>query len=215
MSEDAAKPMKKKKKGLSMKLRAQLFLADLMEVSYSAKAEEKSERVMARIAVACSALALFLAILGIVYVVAVKDRVHPDDLADAARYRLFMDQQMAITKQGKTSLSLGVFQLEIKRKKSEIPEAHGAGVKLILPPQLMAEFELMAECDLPETCGFFHRNEDLVRSEINAVLVPIDQEEVTSRDGRDKIKKTILQRLNALVPSGRLDGVYFNNFIVN
>lgn len=212
---EAAKPKKKKKKGLPLKLRAQLFLANLMEVSYSAKSEEKEERVMARVAVSGTALALFLVILGIVYMIAVKDRMHPDDIAENERQRIYIEQQEAMAKQKKTVITLGVFQLEIKRAKGEIPEVADPGARLVLPPQLMAEFELVAECAMPEACSFLERNGDLMRSEVNAVLLPVDREEVTTRDGRDKIKKTITQRLNALVPVGQIEGVYFSTFMVN
>jgi hypothetical protein len=218
MSEAAApeaKPKKKKKKGLPLKLRLQLFLASLMEVSYSAKSEEKEERVMARVAVASTATALFLVILGVVYVVAVKGRLHPDEVAEAERLRKYMEEQAALAKQKKVVRSLGVYQVEIKRKASEIPQGAEPGAQPMLAPQSMAEFELVVECDIEATCNYLDRNTDLLRSEINAVLLPVEREEIITRDGRDKIKKTVLQRLNAAIPTGHLEGIYFTTFMIN
>lgn len=205
----------KKKKKVPLSVRIKLFLASLVEVSYSTQSEEKEERVMGRVAVVATALALFLAILGVVYVLAVKGRMHPDEIAEAERLRLYMEQQAALAKQKKVTRALGVYQVEVKRPASEIPQASEPGAQPLLGPQVMAEFEIVIECDYEEACAYLDRNSDLMRSEINAVLLPMEREEVMSRDGRDKIKKTILQRLNALLPSGHIEGVYFTMFMVN
>jgi flagellar basal body-associated protein FliL len=192
---------KKAKPKLPLKIRAQLALAALMEVLYSARSEERDERRMARLFLVSSALSLFVAIAGGMAVALMRGFAggNSDAYLDPDRERLA--RLAEIERSRVEPYTLGYFEIELNPRKED-------GTLEI------AEFELVAQCLQREACDFLERNPDIIRSEIGAVLVPMPRDEVLSRDGKEKIKKTILQRLNALIPLSQLEGVYFTHFRV-
>lgn len=156
---------------------------------------------MAKVFLVSSAVALFVAVAGGMAVALVRGfggggRHAP---LNPVKTRLALLAEEALKKNN--TFTLGAFEVELTPAKQD-------------GTPFLAEFELVAQCLTQEACDFLERHPDLVRSEINAVLLPMPREEALGREGKDKIKKTIVQRLNAIIPIGHLEGVYFTQFRV-
>jgi flagellar basal body-associated protein FliL len=205
------KKKKKKKRELTFKERWQLFLFSLLEVFYSTKSEEHDERRMAKFAVVAAATGAAFLVLGIM-TTAILHTVYRGEegvsLAEVLRQKALEGKKETVFQ------NIGYFTIELKR-----PVAVGTvstpGAPVVAGITPLAEFNLTVECDGQVPCDFVKNNTDVVKSEVTAVLLPIEREEMLSRDGKDKLKKTLIQRLNSVVPLGQIVNVHFESLRVD
>jgi flagellar basal body-associated protein FliL len=118
----------------------------------------------------------------------------------------FIQKQAGEAKRKSTVLALGSFTLELKKTEGQKP---------VLGVLNMAEADIVIECDSKETCDYLYYSMPKVRSEISNVFVALDREELMSKEGKKKIKRAILDKLNHWVPSGKVENVYFSKFIIS
>lgn len=102
-------------------------------------------------------------------------------------------------KKKQATTNLGIFTVEVKRGNASAGQA---------------ELEIVAECNSTDTCEFVEGNLTRARDEISSVLVALDREEILSREGKIKIQRLIIERLNKLLPRGKVINLYFSRFIV-
>jgi flagellar basal body-associated protein FliL len=120
----------------------------------------------------------------------------------------FIGKQALEARRKNTTLVVGTFYVEL-RYNAEVDST-----KLVPGVASAAEVEVVAECDLKKTCDFIEQHGSQARNEIINVLVPMDRDELMSRDGKRRLKKAIQDRLNAWIQDGRVENVYFSRLIV-
>jgi flagellar basal body-associated protein FliL len=122
-----------------------------------------------------------------------------------ARVAEFIAKQAEEAKRRNTTLNLGDFIVELKFAPGEV---RPRGV------MNMAELQIVIECDVKETCVYIDTNLVQVRNELTNVFVAIDREEVMSLEGKKRLKKILMERLNMWLPKGRVQSLFFAKFVV-
>ena len=57
-------------------------------------------------------------------------------------------------------------------------------------------------------------NLDQVRNQITNVLLPLERDQLLSREGKKKLKKALIERLNVWLPKGKVDDVFFSKLLL-
>ncbi len=108
------------------------------------------------------------------------------------------------------TLSLGEFQVEMAPLPGAVPYR---GVLQL------AQLELTIECDKVETCTFLSTHLIQVKNEITNALTPLDRREVMTSDGKRRVKRSIISRVNKWIgtqnESGQLSEVYIVKLLVS
>ena len=104
-------------------------------------------------------------------------------------------------------ITLGSFSIELK---DPLPEP---GIKR--KPMSLAVIDVVVLCDKEETRGFIEAHLPQVRGELVGVFVAIDREELMSRKGKQKIRYTILRKLNEWLPQGKVKDLFFSKIILS
>jgi flagellar basal body-associated protein FliL len=103
-------------------------------------------------------------------------------------------------------LDLGAFTIELKPVAGQ-PKKKGGFMN-------MAEVELVIECDSKETHDFIEENLVQVRSQVTDIFLSMDREELLSREGKRKLKKRLIERLNGWIPRGKVQNAFFSKLVV-
>ena len=112
----------------------------------------------------------------------------------------FVGKRAEEAKRRNTTMVVGVFEMEVVEGNMRSPNS--------------AELEIVVECDDKPTCDHIQKNGTPVRNEILSALSPMSREELLSREGKARLKRQIIERLNAFVPSGKIENVYFTRLVV-
>ncbi len=120
------------------------------------------------------------------------------ELRDKARDRDIKDR----------TYSLGEFTLEL----APVPGAQPYRGVL-----QQAELEIMVECDSVPTCAYIAKYLPVVRNQVTNVLTPLDRREIMTRDGKRRLKKAVIDRLNAWIGTaqgGAIRQVHFTKLLL-
>ena len=120
------------------------------------------------------------------------------ELRDKARDRDIKDR----------TYSLGEFTLEL----APVPGAQPYRGVL-----QQAEIEIMVECDSVPTCAYISKYLPVVRNQVTNVLTPLDRREILTRDGKRRLKKAVIDRLNAWIGTaqgGAIRQVHFTKLLL-
>ena len=60
----------------------------------------------------------------------------------------------------------------------------------------MAEVEIQVQCDKKETCDFLDGQSAKVKDEVTQVFTAMERDELLSKEGKKKMKRKIIDRLN-------------------
>ena len=104
-----------------------------------------------------------------------------------------------------TTLHIGDFMVELK------PPAEQKRRRGVMN---MAEVSIVVECDARQTCAFIRSREAKARDEITNVLTALERDDLMSVDGKRKIKKALIDRLNGWLPTGKIEHLYFQKLII-
>ncbi len=137
------------------------------------------------------------------------EKIHAQS-AQAKQVSEFIKKQSEEAKTRAAIVSLGKFIVELK----DI-EVDGKPVRRTAGVMNLAEVELILDCGERETRVYVEEHMPEVRNQITNVLIPLDREEIISRDGKKRLRKRILDRLNSWLPHGKVQDVVFNNLIVS
>jgi flagellar basal body-associated protein FliL len=105
------------------------------------------------------------------------------------------------------TVSLGSFTLEIKPE----PPVRRGGMGIVN----MAEVELVLLCDSEETCEHISRHKVQVRNQLTQVFLPLDREEVMSKEGKRRIRAAVVKKLNSWLNHGKVNDLYFSKLIIH
>jgi flagellar basal body-associated protein FliL len=157
----------------------------------------------------------FLSLVGMAIVVGVAakrfyDLKHEQFMAQErameAKMGEFFAKQAEEAKRKGTTQSLGQFILELK------PIPNQRQVPGVVN---MAEVELVAQCDERDTCTYIEENIARVRNEVTNIFVAFDRDELLSREGKKRIKKSLLDKLNLWLPKGKIEEIYFSRLVIS
>jgi flagellar basal body-associated protein FliL len=118
----------------------------------------------------------------------------------------FIKKQSDEAKRKFTIQSLGTFNIELKPGD---PDQKAKGVLN------MAEVEIQVQCDKKETCDFLEGESAKVKDEVTQVFTAMDRDDLLSRDGKKKMKKKIIDRLNLFLTEGKVEDLFFSKLIIN
>jgi flagellar basal body-associated protein FliL len=117
----------------------------------------------------------------------------------------FLGKQAEEAKRRHTTMNLGSFIIELKTP---------AGTEKRRGVLNTAEIEIVLECDNKDTCHYVDENHIQAKNQITNVLVPMERDELMSLDGKKKIKKALIEKLNSWLPKGKVENLYFASLIV-
>jgi flagellar basal body-associated protein FliL len=102
--------------------------------------------------------------------------------------------------------TLGDFNFEL------VPEPGHSSKRGILNN---AEIEIVVVCESREICDTILKRITEARNEITNALTPLGREELLSRDGKKRVKRTVVERLNKwLGQDGLVIDIFFNRFVI-
>lgn len=118
----------------------------------------------------------------------------------------FLGRQSDLAKRRNIQVELGRFTMELRR----LP-----GQRFPSGVMNMAEMELVAECDTRRTCEYIHSNDTQMRNQLINGLTPMDRDDLFTRDGKARLKRKLMDRLNLWLPYGRVEEIYFTNLQIS
>jgi flagellar basal body-associated protein FliL len=107
-----------------------------------------------------------------------------------------------------STVNLGTFLLQL----NDLPPAQKAPRE---PPLNLAEIEIVLLCDGEETRDYIGQHSVAVRSHMNTSFTSVDRDELFTQEGKKKLKKLILWKLNKWLPHGKIEDVYFSKLLVD
>ena len=116
----------------------------------------------------------------------------------------FLKKQADLMHRKRVMLPLGSFTLELRQP------AGGTPANLNL-----ADVEIVVECDTKETRTYLEDNLAQARNQVTNVFVAIDRGELLSADGKARLKKSLLDSLNASLPKGRIENLYISKLVLS
>jgi hypothetical protein len=79
----------------------------------------------------------------------------------------------------------------------------------------LAEVEIIVECDTAETCERIDRTLPAIRHEVALALTEVTREELMQKDGKRRLRKAIVDRLNQTLPQGRVVNAFFARLVID
>ena len=118
----------------------------------------------------------------------------------------FIQKQSEHAKKKFATLALGKFTVDLK-----VVE----GMTLSRGVLNVAELEITIECDNKETRYYIEDHLTRARDQITGVLTSVDRDELLTREGKHKLKKRLLDHLNAWLPNGKVEELFISNQLLN
>jgi flagellar basal body-associated protein FliL len=118
----------------------------------------------------------------------------------------FLKKQADLAMRKNVMFPLGQFSLELRAP---------AGEPLRRGVMNLAEVEIVLECDTKETRFYFEDNLPQTRNQVTDVLVAMDRSELLSQDGKLRLKHRIIEKLNTMLPRGKVENLYFSKLILS
>lgn len=205
-------PAKKAKVPLSKRLQNGLKAVQegAVDIFRSVRSPDQATRKMAIFFFACLLLGLFFGVRIIQHYRREQVQRREQQLLaekNAKSFQEFLEKERGEQEHKKTFMkSLGDFTLELSPDPGKLPK----GVVNV------AQIELVAECDTKETADYLERNLAPARDQVNQVLIAVRRDELFLKDGKDKIRKDVAEKLNKwLKGSGKVEGVYIPRLVIN
>lgn len=165
-----------------------------------------------RMSVVFIASLLCVALIGVAaghrYLAARRARLASDASAQREESMLagFLMKQADLARRKSVMFALGQFTLELR---SPAGEPVRSGV------MNLADVEIVLECDTKETRFYFEDNLPQARNQVTDVLVAMDRAELLSQDGKLRLKRRIIEKLNTMLPKGKVENLYFSKLILS
>ncbi len=117
----------------------------------------------------------------------------------------FLRKQSDEAKHRFSTIVLGTFNIDIKPSPDETGSYRSSN---------MAEVEIVLLCDHRETRYYIEENLAQAKNQVTNVLLPQTRDELMSREGKRKLKKMIIEKINTWLPKGKIEDLYFNKFLI-
>lgn len=129
-----------------------------------------------------------------------------DDTETGKHLGEFLQRQSEEAKAKTLVQSLGSFTVELKA----IPGSLSAPGVMNL-----AQVEIVVQCDTKETCAYIDRNQAPAKNQVIGVFISLDRDELLSREGKKRLRRKLIERLNSWLQNGRIEDVFFSKLIVS
>ena len=104
-------------------------------------------------------------------------------------------------------VTIGAFNIELAPPKG--------GQRLAPGVMNMAEIEITLECETRDACETIQARMVETRNQITNALTPLERDELLSRDGKGRIKRRVIDRVNAwLTTEGKVRDLYFSRLLL-
>ncbi len=104
-------------------------------------------------------------------------------------------------------VSIGAFNIELAPLKG--------GQRLAPGVMNMAEIEITLECETRNACEMIQARMVETRNQITNALTPLERDELLSKDGKGRIKRRVIDRVNAwLTTEGKVRDLYFSRLLL-
>jgi len=114
---------------------------------------------------------------------------------------------------------LGEFSFEVKDspvyRDPEVTEEEFRRAQGAVGVMQMAEAEIILECVTDETCRFIEKALPAARNQVTNVLIEIEREDLMTREGKRRVRKQIVDRINAWLGSARVTNAYFSKLVLD
>jgi flagellar basal body-associated protein FliL len=182
--------------------------ATIMEVIAGIKSPDKQTQHAAMLFIASLCGIALVVVLAGVHFYEVRKELRDQMSQSEASKNLdeFMKKQTEEAKKKFTMQALGTFTIQLKPIEGQ---RAGPGV------MNLAEVELQARCDEKETCDSLKDGMAQVSNEITTALGPMDRDDLMTKEGKLHLKKRILDRLNAWLPKGKVEDLYFSSLVIS
>jgi flagellar basal body-associated protein FliL len=118
----------------------------------------------------------------------------------------FLQRQADEAHAKNTAISLGSFTVELKA----LPDSKPAPGVMNL-----AEIELTVQCDSREACTYVSDHLAQAKNQITGIFIALNRDDLLSHDGKKRLVRQILDRLNEWLPQGRIDNLFFSKLVVS
>jgi hypothetical protein len=117
----------------------------------------------------------------------------------------FLKKRSDMARRRNATLVLGGFNIALQAE----PGSRGPSSSYRL-----AEMEIVIECDSKESRVFLEENIDRARNEVTNTFVNVDRQLLMTPEGKNRLKHALLDRLNLLLPKGRVESVFFSKLVL-
>jgi flagellar basal body-associated protein FliL len=129
----------------------------------------------------------------------------------AARMSEFIKKQSEDAKTRAAIVSLGSFTIELKDP--ETPD--GKPARRVSGVMNMAEIEIVLDCGERDTRIWVEENMAAVKNQLTNVLTPVERDELFTREGKKRLRKRMMDKLNSWLPHGKVQDIYFPKLVVS
>jgi flagellar basal body-associated protein FliL len=153
---------------------------------------------------------LLLAAAGARFYQGTKERREVERQRDASRSMSeFLTRQAEEKRRRVFTSNLGEFTFELGQGPSEDGAVNQAGVTGL------AEVEVIIECDSAETCEYIDRGLASVRDQVTMAFTEVSRDELIQKDGKLRIRKAIVDRVNLALPRGKVVNAFFGRLVID
>lgn len=103
---------------------------------------------------------------------------------------------------------LGSFTVSLKSDDDQAKIERAAGVVN------MIEFDAFMECDEDATCAWLTKHEEKMRDHLLRNLSLLYRDDALTKEGKKKLRESMIQILNSMLPKGEVKAIYFSKLIV-
>jgi flagellar basal body-associated protein FliL len=137
-----------------------------------------------------------------------KHRDHPLSEAEKSAKHLseFIRRQAEENKRKAGLISLGSFTIELRAPQGRKKRPYGVFD--------MAEIELVLDCDSKETRDYIEEHQPQVRNQVTNYFTAIERAELMTQEGKKRVKKSLMERLNLWLPKGKVEDVYITKLLL-
>lgn len=124
---------------------------------------------------------------------------------DAKHLGEFLSKQAQEAKHKASMLAIGTFTIELR----PMPSA-----KAIPGVMNLAEIDLTIQTSDPAARDWIEENLPRLRNQITNILTATERTELMSKEGKVRLRQTIIERANEIIPNGRIDAVFITRLVL-
>jgi flagellar basal body-associated protein FliL len=127
-------------------------------------------------------------------------------LKTAQEMEAFLKHQQEMAKRKSAQFKLGNFSIALKLPPKQRPVK---GVRNL------ADVELTLECADQETKDYIESHVEQTKAQVVNVFTTMYREELMSKEGKDRLRQLIMDRLNIWLPEGKVTNVFFTKMLIS
>ena len=118
----------------------------------------------------------------------------------------FFAKQSSLNAARLVTVAMGSFVVELKEP---------ANYKKIPGYMNMAELDIVLDCDVRTTANFIQEHMPQARDQMTNVFIATEKDQFLSSEGKKRLRRALLEKLNAWLPKGKVKELYFNKLLIS